>query len=214
VAVVDDQRDIRDGFTRTLSSVAGISVIAVGETGEDAIRIAAHHAPDVIIMDIRMPRLDGISATRAILEHEESTARILVVTTFNLDQYVYRALQAGASGFLLKDATPQQLVDAVRTVASGAAIVDPVVTRALIGRHADRIRPPTAPATELAALTSRERDVLNLLARGSSNAEIAAELVITRETVKTYVSRILAKLHLRDRVQAVVLAHRAGLVDD
>jgi DNA-binding NarL/FixJ family response regulator len=218
IAVVDDQPSIRDAYTRVLASRPDLEVVATGATGHDAVSIATGQrsdviVPDVIVMDIRMPGLDGIDATRQIVAAGD-TPRILVVTTFNLDAYVYEALRAGASGFLLKDAPPQDLVAAVRVVARGDAMVDPAVTRALIGSHAERVRPRAKPAASLEALTNRELEVLRLLARGMSNAEIADELVVTRETVKTYVSRLLAKLGLRDRVQAVVLAYRAGLVDD
>jgi DNA-binding NarL/FixJ family response regulator len=168
--------------------------------------------PDVVVMDIRMPMLDGIEATRRLAgPGVENPARVLVVTTFNLDEYVYEALRAGASGFLLKDTPPPELIAGVRTIAAGESLLAPAVTRQLIGRYADRVR-PTESTAPLAALTGREREVLTLIAAGMSNAEIAAELVISHETVKTYVSRILTKLDLRDRVQAVVLAYRTGLV--
>jgi DNA-binding NarL/FixJ family response regulator len=213
VAVVDDQREVVDAVTRVLASRPDLEVVATGATGEDAISIAAQDHPDVMVMDVRMPRLDGIAATRAITQQSPGSPRVLVVTTFNLDSAVYEALQAGASGFLLKDAPPPVLVDAVRTVARGDAIVDPAVTRALIGKHADRIRPRAPQPAVVEQLTARELEVLRLLAQGMSNTEIATAMVVTRETVKTYVSRLLSKLELRDRVQAVVLAHRIGLVD-
>jgi DNA-binding NarL/FixJ family response regulator len=212
VAIVDDQPAVREAFATVLASRADMAVVATGANGEEAVAIAARERPDVIVMDVRMPRLDGIAATRAITA-AGGGPRVLVVTTFNLDAYVYEALQAGASGFLLKDSTPQQLVEAVRTVARGEAIVDPTVTRALIGTHAERIRPKSERAGDVELLTARELEVLRLLASGMSNVEIADALVVTRETVKTYVSRLLAKLGLRDRVQAVVFAYRAGLVD-
>jgi DNA-binding NarL/FixJ family response regulator len=171
-------------------------------------------------MDIRMPVLDGIAATREILGAGSGSVdrarppRILIVTTFTLDEYVFDALRAGASGFLLKDSTPDQLVDAIRTVARGDALVDPAVTRTLIGAYANRLRPRTETADAAQTLTPRERDVLRLLAQGMSNAEIAHALVVTRETAKTYVSRILLKLGVRDRVQAVVFAYRSGIADE
>ncbi|MCX7522687.1 response regulator transcription factor [Microbacterium sp. STN6] len=214
VAVVDDQPSIREAFTRALASRPDIEVVATGASGNEAVAIAAAEHPHVIVMDIRMPGLDGIGATQQIVAAGPHPPRVLVVTTFNLDAYVYEALRAGASGFLLKDAPPQDLVAAVRVVARGDAMLDPAVTRALIGAHAERVRPRAEPAEALERLTPRELEVLRLLARGMSNAEIAGVLVVTRETVKTYVSRLLAKLGLRDRVQAVVLAYRAGLADE
>ncbi len=212
VAVVDDQAPVREAYSTIIDSRPEMTVVATGADGEDAVAIAGRDQPDVVLMDVRMPKLDGIAATRAI-SASASGPRVLVVTTFNLDAYVYEALQAGASGFLLKDSTPQQLVEAVRTVARGEAIVDPAVTRALIGRHAERIRPRAERVGDVDLLTARELQVLRLLAGGMSNSEIADTLFVTRETVKTYVSRLLAKLGLRDRVQAVVFAYRSGLTD-
>lgn len=233
VAVVDDQALVRDGFARAIRAQTDMQLVAVGSNGRDAVAIAADLRPDVVVVDIRMPVLDGIAATREILSAqnapksgaqtgsgtgsgtesgEQTGPRVLVVTTFSLDEYVFDALRAGASGFLLKDSPPQRLLDAIRTVARGEALVDPAVTRALIGAFADRIRPSAPDATSVDQLTPREMEVLRLLAQGSSNAEIAAALVVTRQTVKTYVSRILLKLGVRDRVQAVVLAYRAGIV--
>ena len=213
VAVVDDHAAVREGYARVIASVPGFVLAATGATGRDAVAIAREGEIDVIVMDVRMPLLDGIAATRQIVGTGGDAPRILVVTTFNLDAYVYEALRAGASGFLLKEASPARLVDAIRVVARGDAMVDPSVTRALIGRHAERLRPQAEPVAALATLTDREREVLRLLAAGLSNAEIAETLVVSRETVKTYVSRMLAKLGLRDRLQAVVLAYRAGLAD-
>ena len=212
VAVVDDQPVVREAYSTILDSRSDMEVVATGGDGQDAVVIAARDSPDVVLLDVRMPRLDGIAATRAIVAGGGGP-RVLVVTTFNLDAYVYEALQAGASGFLLKDSTPQQLVEAVRTVARGEAIVDPAVTRALIGQHAERIRPRSQRVADVDLLTARELQVLRLLAGGMSNSEIAEALFVTRETVKTYVSRVLAKLGLRDRVQAVVFAYRAGLAE-
>jgi DNA-binding NarL/FixJ family response regulator len=222
VALVDDQTLIRDGFDRVVRAQADMQVVAVGANGRDAVRIANELAPHVMVVDIRMPVLDGISATRKILATasgrsvagQDVIPRILIVTTFNLDEYVFDALRAGASGFLLKDSAPDELLGAIRTIAAGEALVDPTVTRALIGAFADRIRARPGSAEVPDTLTPREQEVLRLLAEGMSNTEIASAMVITRETAKTYVSRILLKLGVRDRVQAVVYAYRAGIVGD
>ena len=219
VAIVDDQIMVRDAFARVVRAQDDMELVGVGATGRDAVDIARGQTPDVMVMDIRMPVLDGIAAIREILGAaaggaNDSLPRILIVTTFNLDEYVFNALRAGASGFLLKDTTPGQLVDAIRTVARGDALVDPAVTRALIGLYADRLRPRTEPVHSAKTLTPRERQVLQLLAQGMSNVEIAATLVVTRETAKTYVSRILLKLGVRDRVQAVVYAYRSGIANE
>ncbi|WP_435133869.1 response regulator [Actinacidiphila sp. bgisy144] len=216
VLVCEDQGLVRAGFVTILDSQPDIEVVGEAVDGRAAIRQAEHLKPDVVVMDIRMPLLDGIEATRHLAGPESaSPARILVVTTFNVDEYVYEALRAGASGFMLKDAPPPELINAVRTVARGESLLAPAVTRALIGRFAERVRPSAAAASperdRLKVLTPREQEVLLLISEGLSNAEIAAALVISHETVKTYVSRILTKLDLRDRVQAVVLAYRAGL---
>ena len=213
VLVCDDQALIRAGYTTVLDAQPDMEVVGEAPDGAEAVRLAQRLRPDVVVMDIRMPVLDGIAATRLLAGPDVADPiTVLVVTTFNLDEYVYAALRAGASGFLLKDAPPAELVAGIRTVASGEALLAPAVTRALVGRYADRLRPPAQDAGPLAALAPREVEVLRLIADGLSNAEIAAELVISHETVKTYVSRILTKLDLRDRVQAVVLAHRTGLV--
>jgi DNA-binding NarL/FixJ family response regulator len=218
IAIIDDQLLVRDGFARVVRAQHDMELVGIGATGRDAVSIARTQAPDVMVMDIRMPILDGIAATREILGAGFGSAtrppRILIVTTFNLDEYVFDALRAGASGFLLKDATPASLVDAIRTVARGDALVDPAVTRSLIGAYAARLRPRTESADSAVTLTPREREVLRLLAQGMSNAEIAAALVVTRETAKTYVSRVLLKLGVRDRVQAVVYAYRSGIADE
>jgi DNA-binding NarL/FixJ family response regulator len=216
VALVDDQLLVRDGFARVIRAQADMEVVGLGANGRDAIDLVRSTRPDVLVIDIRMPVLDGISAIREIISFVEADAlqpRILVVTTFNLDEYVFEALRAGASGFLLKDSTPRRLLDAIRTLASGEAIVDPTVTRDLIGAFAGRIKsvPTEPPGREL--LTPREQEVLRLLAQGMSNAEIAAAMFVTRETAKTYVSRILLKLGVRDRVQAVVYAYRNGIAE-
>jgi DNA-binding NarL/FixJ family response regulator len=218
IALVDDQIMVRDGFARVVRAQADMDLVGLGSNGREAVDIARHEAPDVMVIDIRMPVLDGIAATREILAasgvDHPTAPRILVVTTFNLDEHVFDALRAGASGFLLKDASPPQLLDAIRTIARGEALVDPAVTRSLIGSFAHRIRPPAERADTAEDLTPRELEVLRLLAKGMSNVEIAQALVVTRETAKTYVSRILLKLEVRDRVQAVVYAYRTGIADE
>ena len=216
VLVCEDQGLVRAGFVTILSAQPDMEVVGEAVDGRAAIRLAEELKPDVVVMDIRMPLLDGIEATRHLAGPEVAApAKVLVVTTFNVDEYVYEALRAGASGFLLKDAPPPELINAVRTVARGESLLAPAVTRTLIGRFAERLLPSAAPACpereRLQALAPRELEVLLLISRGLSNAEIAAELVISPETVKTYVSRIFTKLDLRDRVQAVILAYRAGL---
>ena len=204
VLVVDDQRIVRDGFAALLATQPDLEVVGNAADGAEAVRLCAALHPDVVLMDVRMPVMDGIEATRRIA----GSARVLVLTTFDLDEYVYDALRAGASGFLLKDVRAEQLFEAVRVVAAGEALLAPSITRRLIGEFArQRPRPPS-----LGALTPRETDVLRLLAEGLSNAEIAARLVVSDETVKTHVSRVLMKLDLRDRTQAVVAAYESGLV--
>ncbi|MFD0683128.1 response regulator [Actinomadura fibrosa] len=217
VLVCDDQALVRTGFVTIFGAQPDMEVVGEAEDGPAAVEAALRLRPDVVVMDIRMPLMDGIEATRRLAGPDAGTAaKVLVVTTFNVDSYVYEALRAGASGFLLKDAPPGELVNGVRTVARGEALLAPSVTRELIGHFAERLRPAdtSRPAREevLNALTPREAEVLEQMANGLSNAEIAEALFITSETVKTYVSRILAKLHLRDRVQAVVLAYRVGLL--
>lgn len=216
VLVCEDQTLVRAGFVTIFSAQSDMEVVGQAADGRAGIRAAEELKPDVVVMDIRMPLLDGIEATRHLAGPDSpSPAKILIVTTFNVDEYVYDALRAGASGFILKDAPPPELINAVRTVARGESLLAPAVTRTLIGRFAERIRPtatPYAPEHErLKLLTPREHEVLLLISKGLSNAEIAADLVLSPETVKTYVSRILTKLDLRDRVQAVVLAYQAGL---
>jgi DNA-binding NarL/FixJ family response regulator len=210
VLVADDQAMVRAGFRMLLSGEPGIEVVGEARTGLEAVREAVRERPSVVLMDIRMPELDGIEATRRILA-ADPTARVLVLTTFDLDEYVYAALRAGASGFVLKDDPPEQLITAVRTVAAGDALLSPAVTKQVIA-HFTHLPDPTPPAA-LHELTGRERDILRLVAGGLSNAEIAQQLWIGETTVKTHVGHILTKLGLRDRVQAVVLAHRTGLVD-
>jgi DNA-binding NarL/FixJ family response regulator len=209
VVVADDQALVRDGLCMILSSQPDITVVAEAADGVEAVAAARAHRPDVVLMDVRMPNLDGIGATREICA--STAARVLVLTTFDLDEYVYDALRAGASGFLLKDMHRTELVAAVRTVAAGESLLAPTVTRRLIA-DVLRQRAPASPAPELSALTPREVDTLRQVARGLSNAEIAAELFVTEHTVKTHVSSVLAKLGLRDRVQAVVVAYESGLV--
>lgn len=212
VLVCDDQELVRTGFVTIINAQPDLVVVGEARNGEEAVRLTERERPDVVVMDIRMPLLDGIEATRRIAgPHVEVATRVLVVTTFTLDSLVYEALRAGASGFLLKDARPAELTAAIRTIAAGDSLIAPAVTRALIGRYGERLRPSDQGETVLASLTAREREVLMLLADGQSNAEIAAQLFISLQTVKTYVSRVLMKLNVRDRVQAVVLAHRAGL---
>ncbi len=212
VLVVDDQDLVRAGFCVILDAAEGVRV--VGEAGNGAEAVAAARAldPDVVLMDIRMPGMDGLEATRQIAGRAEGGPKIVILTTFDLDDYVYEALRAGASGFLLKDAPRHDLIAAVRAAAAGDAMLAPSVTRLVIETFARR-PPAMAPSpSRLASLTARERDILGLIARGRSNAEIAADLVVSEATVKTHVSRLLAKLGLRDRVQAVILAYETGVV--
>ncbi|GAA3283707.1 MULTISPECIES: response regulator [Dactylosporangium] len=212
VLVCDDQVLIRTGFVTIIDAQPDLEVVGECADGRAAVDLARALRPDVVVMDVRMPVLDGIEATRRLAGAAVTDpVKVLVVTTFNLDEYVYAALRAGASGFLLKDAPATHLLQGIRTVAAGAALLDPDVTRQLVGRYAARIR-PAGPSPADDALTPRELEVLRLIAEGLSNREIADRLVISQETVKTYVSRILAKLGLRDRVQAVVYAYRHGVV--
>ena len=212
VLVCDDQVLVRTGLVTIIDAQPDLEVAGECGDGQAAVDLAHRLEPDVVVMDVRMPLLDGIAATRLLAGADvPRPVKVLVVTTFNLDEYVYEALRAGASGFLLKDAPPDLLLHGIRTVASGAALLDPEVTRELVGKFATRIRPAT-PGTHATPLTPRELEVLHLVADGLSNSEIAAELVLSPETVKTFVSRILTKLGLRDRVQAVVYAYRHGLV--
>jgi DNA-binding NarL/FixJ family response regulator len=207
ILIADDQELVRTGFRKILESEPGLEVVAEAADGGEAVEAVFLHRPDVVVMDVRMPRLDGIEATREV----SGIARVLIVTTFDLDEYVFEAIRAGASGFLLKDAPAEELIRAIRVVAEGQALLAPSVTRRLVEEFASRPRPADRPAA-FSELTPRELEVLGLLARGLSNVEIAAELVVGDATVKTHVARILQKLNLRDRVQAVVLAYEAGLV--
>jgi DNA-binding NarL/FixJ family response regulator len=211
VLLADDQELVRSGFRLILDLADGIEVVGEAADGREAVRLAKELQPDVVLMDVRMPELDGIEATRR-LRQAGVEARVLVLTTFDLDEYVYAAVRAGASGFLLKDAPREQLVNAVRTVARGEALLAPAITQRLIERFVARPSPDEA-APALAELSPRELEVLRLLARGLSNAEIAGALVVGEATVKTHVARILRKLDLRDRVQAVVFAYETGLVE-
>ena len=207
--VADDQAVVRMGFTAMLDSQPDMSVVATAQDGQQAVRMASEFRPDVVLMDIRMPVLDGIEATRQ-LSRRENPPSVLVLTTFDLDDYVYEALRAGASGFLLKDATPEEILTAVRVVGAGDALLAPSVTRRLIAEFAGRKR-LTAPP-ELDRLTPREREVLLHVAAGLTNTEIAGRLCLAEQTVKSHVSAVLFKLKLRDRVQAVILAYESGLV--
>jgi DNA-binding NarL/FixJ family response regulator len=212
VLVVDDQELVRSGFCVILDAADGITVVGEAANGEAAVSQVATRAPDVVLMDIRMPGMDGLEATRLITSDPAAAPKVVMLTTFDLDEYVYEALRAGASGFLLKDSPRHDLIAAVRAAAAGDALLAPSVTRRLIEAFARR-PPETAPApSRLASLTARERDVLLMLARGRSNAEIAAGLFVSEATVKTHVGNLLAKLGLRDRVQAVILAYETGLV--
>jgi DNA-binding NarL/FixJ family response regulator len=210
VLVVDDQAMVRAGFRLLLADEPDIEVVAEAGNGREAVTEAARCHPHVVLMDIRMPELDGLEATRRILA-ADADARVLILTTFDLDEYIYEALRAGASGFVLKDDPPEQLLAAIRTIAQGDALLSPAVTKRVIEQftRTSRATPPKA----LDELTERERDVFRLIARGLSNAEIAQELYISDTTVKTHITHILQKLDLRDRVQAVVLAHEIGLQD-
>jgi DNA-binding NarL/FixJ family response regulator len=213
VVVVDDQALVRRGFAMVLGHQGDIDVVAEAGTGLEAIEAARTHRPDVILMDIRMPEMDGLEATARIIEEADWPVRVLILTTFEPDGYVYRALRAGASGFVLKDIPPEELPAAVRTVANGGALLAPSITRRLISQFAKRLAVDTAASSRLERLTDREREVLAAVARGCSNAEISEELFIGAATVKSHVSSILAKLGLRDRAQVVVFAYESGLVE-
>ena len=211
VMIVDDQALVRAWFRMILDAEPDIEIVAEASDGLEAVELAGRYTLDVVLMDIRMPNLDGIEAARRLVERSPTT-HVLMLTTFDLNEYVYEALRAGASGFLLKDAPPEQLVNAIHVVASGEALLAPSITKRVIEEYARRPPPRDGLPPELAELTAREIDVLRLLARGCSNAEIAQELFLGETTVKTHVARILQKLGLRDRVQAVVVAYESGLI--
>jgi len=216
VAVADDQPLVRAGFGALIANAADLQFVGEAADGESAVALAQRESPDVLLMDVRMPRLDGIEATRRIVADPALTAvRVVILTTFDLDEYVYGALQAGASGFLLKDVTPERLIDAIRVVAEGDALLAPSVTRRLIERFAGTgggPRPADRDPTALRSLTDREREVLGLVARGLTNAEIGVTINVSHATAKTHVGRILSKLGARDRAQLVMIAYESGLV--
>jgi len=209
VAIVDDQPLVRAGFSAVIAHVPDLELAGEAEDGVGALELVRRERPDVVLMDVRMPRLDGIEATRQITGDPSCTTRVIVLTTFDLDEYVYGALQAGASAFLLKDSKPEALVDAVRVVAAGEALLAPTVTRRLIERFADGAPPD---ASLLRPLTEREQEVLALVGRGLTNAEIAERLFVSAATAKTHVGRLLSKLHARDRAQLVVIAYETGVI--
>ncbi len=211
VLIADDQALVRAGFRKLLESTPDVDVVGEAGDGREAVDLARKLRPNVVLMDIRMPRLDGIEATRRLTADAEGI-RVLILTTFGLDDYVYEALRAGASGFMLKDAPPEELLAAVEVVARGDALIAPAVTRSVIEEFVRRSPAETPPPPVVDELTEREREVLELLARGLSNAEIAERLVVSAGTVKTHVAHVLAKLGLRDRVQAVILAYESGVV--
>ena len=212
VLIADDHELMRNGLHAILGAQQDIEVVGEAEHGAQAVENAIRLHPDVVIMDIRMPRLDGIEATKRLAVQGEKAPKVLVLTTFDLDEYVYQALRAGAAGFLLKDTPPRQLAEAVRTIAAGESLLAPAVTKRLIERYVSRPPGDTARRERFAELTERELEVLQLITRGLSNAEIGARLFLSEATIKTHVTRILSKLGVRDRVQAVVLAYETGLV--
>jgi DNA-binding NarL/FixJ family response regulator len=213
VLVADDQELVRASFRLLIDSAPGLTVVGEAGSGGEAVALACNTVPDVVVMDVRMPGMDGIEAARRIGADPALTAvRVLMLTTFDLDEYVYAALRAGASGFLLKDTSPALLLDGIRTVAAGEGMLAPTITRRLIEEFSLRPEPGPAPAHRLDALTEREREVLTLIARGLSNTELTARLHVSMATVKTHISRLLAKLHARDRAQLVITAYETGLV--
>jgi DNA-binding NarL/FixJ family response regulator len=212
IVVADDHQVVRDGFAELLNTQPDFTVVATASDGAAAVRICGEVHPDVVLMDVRMPGMDGIEATRRLAELGPAAPRVLILTTFDLDEYVYDALAAGASGFLLKDGTAERLFDAVRVVAAGEALLAPEITRRLIGQFVPRQQESPLLRTDIGTLTKRETEILRLVAEGLSNIEIANRLVITEETVKTHVSRMLSKLGLRDRTQAVIVAYESGIV--
>jgi DNA-binding NarL/FixJ family response regulator len=212
VLIADDQALLRAGFRKLLEAAPDIEVVGEAADGEEAVAKARRLRPTLVLMDIRMPRLDGIEATRRLISTDADAMRVLILTTFGLDDYVYDALRAGASGFMLKDAPPEELLAAIEVVARGDALIAPAVTRAVIEEFARRSPAPSQPPALLDELTAREHEVLELLARGLSNAEIAERLVVSPGTAKTHVAHVLSKLGLRDRVQAVILAYESGVI--
>jgi DNA-binding NarL/FixJ family response regulator len=213
VVVVDDQALVRGGFAMVLGHQDDIEVVAEAGNGLEAINAAYNHRPDVILMDIRMPEMDGLEATSRIIEQADWPVRVLILTTFDPDEYIYKALRAGASGFVLKDIPPEELVTTVRTIAEGGALLAPSITRRLIAQFTERLAVDTRVSSRLERLTNREREVLAAVARGLNNIEIAGELCIGSATVKSHVSSVLTKLGLRDRAQAVVFAYESGLAE-
>ena len=213
VVVVDDQELVRAGLVTMLETKEGIEVAAEAADGADAVEKVKLHRPDLVLMDIRMPRMDGIEATRRIVALGDRAPRVLILTTFDVDEYVYEAMRAGAGGFLLKDSTPDRLAEAIRVVARGEALLAPTITRRLVEHFVTRPAPGAERHPALEELTPRELDILRHVARGSSNGEIAATLFLSEATVKTHVTRVLGKLGVRGRVQAVVLAYEVGLVE-
>ena len=210
VLVADDQPLVRDGLAAIIGADDELELVGEAANGREAVKLTSELRPDVVVMDVRMPEMDGIEATRAILRAPGNSSRILVLTTYDVDDHVYEALRSGASGFLLKDAPRHQLLSAIRTVAAGDTLLAPAVTRRLVERH---LRRPDPSASDiLAGLTAREREILGLMGRGLPNAEIAGELMVGESTVKTHIGRVFGKLDLRDRAQAVVLAYETGLV--
>jgi DNA-binding NarL/FixJ family response regulator len=212
IVLADDQAMVRSGFRLILEAEGDIEVVGEAGDGEEAVAVTRRLQPDIVLMDVQMPRMDGLEATRRIARDPETGSRVLVLTTFERDDYVFEALRAGASGFMLKNAAPEELVHAVRVVADGEALLAPSITRRVIAEYAQRM-PPRRADDALERLTEREREVLCLLATGKSNAELAAQLFLGEGTVKTHVSHVLGKLGLRDRVQAVVYAYESGLVE-
>jgi DNA-binding NarL/FixJ family response regulator len=212
IVIADDHEVVRSGFAELLDTQLDLTVVGTASNGREAVRLCRELRADVVLMDIRMPSMDGIEATRLLARQGPDGPRVLVLTTFDLDEYVYDALRAGASGFLLKDVTAERLMDAVRVIAAGEALIAPAITRRLISEFAQRPTTRRQPAPALDELTPRETEVLQLVAEGLSNSEIASRLVVTEETVKTHVSHVLGKLGLRDRTQAVVVAYESGLV--
>ena len=216
VLIADDQALVRGAFKALIEAVPGMTVVGAAADGAEAVELCAGHDPDVVLMDVRMPRMDGIEATRRLLarDHDATAPRVLILTTFDLDEYVFTALRAGASGFLLKDTPPDDLLTAIRVIAAGEALLAPSVTRRLIAEFAARPEPASSPRRSLAGVTDREREVLALIGRGLSNSEIALHLHLAQATVKTHVGRLLAKLYARDRAQLVIAAYESGLLND